>query len=574
MREERDRFTREILESDADKKVIVAGPGTGKTYTFELALERAGGEGLALTFVRNLVADLESSLGELAEARTFHGYCKLLLFSNPPRGLEHPINFYPPLNHLREEDLQFLYPDSGWDSDAIEDVFHNLQEDNELFEEVLSLGEYYNAVGFLDSVFRVLRFFRERPEQVPEYNLVVVDEYQDFSRIEKEFIDLLATQNPVLIAGDDDQALYGFKHATSRYIQELAADESDYRRFELPYCSRCTQVLVDAFDDVVEKAQSQGLLQERLEKRFECYLPGKGEESERHPQIIHAHCSVERRDCPYMGRYVASQIEAIPDEEIAESHADDETTVLVIGPPHLLEGVVPVLRERFSNVEYPQSRSLDVELIDGYRRVAVSRDSKLGWRIIGYCDRFDGYREAVAQAIREDRSLGDLAPDTYEEGHLDSIQLVQRLLNTRELDDAEIEALEAALGEDFPTIVDKLGLETRNEDRGDEDEALDESEPTILCTTLRGAKGRSAYYVFMVGMNNDHIPRYPGDINDDEVRNFLVGLTRGRKECHLVSCGRWGAEKLEWSEFINWIDRDRIVYQYVNKDRLQELERR
>lgn len=573
MREDRDRYTSEILDSDSDKKLIVAGPGTGKTFTFERALERVGGGGLALTFVRNLVADLESSLGELAEARTFHSYCKLLLYQNPPPGLEHPIDFYPPLNHLREEDLRFLHPESDWDSDDIEDVLHNLQEDTELFEEVLSLGEYYNSVGFLDSVFRVLRFFRDRPNETPAYNLVVVDEYQDFSRLEKEFIELLARRNPVLIAGDDDQALYEFKHATSRYIQELAADESEYSLFELPYCSRCTQVLVDAFHDVIGVAQARGLLQRRLEKRFECFIPDKEEESEAHPDIIHTHCSVERKASPYMGRYVASQIEKITDEEIAESHAEEETTVLVIGPSYLLENVVGVLLDRYSNVEYPQSRSLDVERIDGYRRLARARDSRLGWRIISYCDRVDDYPETVARALREDRSLGDLVPATYRENHLVIAELVQRLMTDEKLDEAEIDELERATGSDFSMICDSLGIEADDGEADEGDGELDHSEPTILCTTLRGAKGRSAYYVFMVGMNNTHIPRDPDDITDDEVRNFLVGLTRGRRECHLVSCGRWGAQKLDSSEFISWIDRDRIRYRYVDKARLEELEK-
>ncbi len=37
-----------ILDSAAPKKLIVAGPGTGKTHTFRAGLERAGG-GVALT---------------------------------------------------------------------------------------------------------------------------------------------------------------------------------------------------------------------------------------------------------------------------------------------------------------------------------------------------------------------------------------------------------------------------------------------------------------------------------------------------------------------------------------------
>jgi hypothetical protein len=41
---------------------------------------------------------------------------------------------------------------------------------------------------------------------------------------------------------------------------------------------------------------------------------------------------------------------------------------------------------------------------------------------------------------------------------------------------------------------------------------------------------------------------------DEEVCCFLVGLSRTRKECHLVSCRRLGNEPLRVSEFADWID--------------------
>src|SRR4051812_36596249 len=88
--------TNKILQSDAEKKLIVAGPGTGKTFTFQEALRACGGKGLALTFIRNLVADLEVALDGLADVFTFHGYCKYLMHSHDIAGLE-AGDYYPPL---------------------------------------------------------------------------------------------------------------------------------------------------------------------------------------------------------------------------------------------------------------------------------------------------------------------------------------------------------------------------------------------------------------------------------------------------------------------------------------------
>src|SRR4051812_5878816 len=86
-----------IVNSDSTKRLIIAGPGTGKTFTFRKALEACGGRGLALTFIRNLVADLREDLDDIADVFTFHGFCKHQLHRNLPEGLEPDWNYYPPL---------------------------------------------------------------------------------------------------------------------------------------------------------------------------------------------------------------------------------------------------------------------------------------------------------------------------------------------------------------------------------------------------------------------------------------------------------------------------------------------
>jgi stage III sporulation protein SpoIIIAA len=58
-----------ILQSSGRKKLVVAGPGTGKTTLFRALLELGSGSQktrLVLTFINNLKNDLEKSLSELA----------------------------------------------------------------------------------------------------------------------------------------------------------------------------------------------------------------------------------------------------------------------------------------------------------------------------------------------------------------------------------------------------------------------------------------------------------------------------------------------------------------------------
>ena len=105
----------------------------------------------------------------------------------------------------------------------------------------------------------------------------------------------------MLAAGDDDQALYtSLKHASPEFIRSAARAGAYAEVFELPYCSRCTDVIVTAVNDVIEAAVSLGLLAGRLEKTFGCYLPEKAADSEANPKIIHVACSTANQ--PYAGR--------------------------------------------------------------------------------------------------------------------------------------------------------------------------------------------------------------------------------------------------------------------------------
>src|SRR5687768_8025300 len=79
-RSERAACLQAILDSKEPKKLIVAGAGTGKTFTFREVLKPVvGGTNLVMTFIRKLVTDMEKSMSGVAEVKTFHAYCKKIL---------------------------------------------------------------------------------------------------------------------------------------------------------------------------------------------------------------------------------------------------------------------------------------------------------------------------------------------------------------------------------------------------------------------------------------------------------------------------------------------------------------
>jgi superfamily I DNA/RNA helicase len=562
--EQRTRATNTIIASTSAKKLIVAGPGTGKTFTFRRALEHCGGRGLALTFIRNLVRDLRAALEDVADVFTFHGFCKYQLHKHPVDGLNSGWHYYPPLLGLTAYDLALI--GNPWSKDDLTRALHTLDEAGGEISEVLRLGSYYNAVHHTDVVYRVLRHFDRHKDEIPTFPLIVVDEYQDFSEMETTFIQLLASKSNVLIAGDDDQALYGFKGADPRFIRELA-DGGEYERFVLPFCSRCTNVVVAAVNDVIRAAVENGNLDGRLHKEFECYVPDKAADSEAHPLIMHAACSVQSKKAPYVGRYIVERINAIPTEDIEESHADGYPTVLVIGPNPFLDAAFETISEAFPQARLRKAEQVDIDPLDGYRLLAEDERSRLGWRIILACDVFDGSNRVLAEVTRDEAELVDLLPEDYRERHFALARLVARLLAAEELGVEETDRLASATGLELEELLRRLHLAESRESEDDHVDVIAEDpdggtepghdldEPSIICTSLTGSKGLSAGYVFLVGLNDGHFPRDPAAITDQEVCQFLVGLSRTRKACHLISVRHYGSGWLTRSRFLDWISR-------------------
>ncbi len=139
-KQERADCLQAILASKAKKKLIVAGAGTGKTFTFsELLKVRAGGNNLAMTFIRKLVSDMEPRLACYAEVKTFHAYCKKILHAQNGR-----VEIAPFLTKVIESDALLLDKHlSDFDS-----KFQTLEEDSPEIAFHLARGDYYEAVGF------------------------------------------------------------------------------------------------------------------------------------------------------------------------------------------------------------------------------------------------------------------------------------------------------------------------------------------------------------------------------------------------------------------------------------------
>ena len=278
-------------------------------------------------------------------------------------------------------------------------------------------------------------------------------------------------------------------------------------------------------------------------------MPDKAAESATYPVITHAHCTVQRANAPYMARYIEQRILTIPPEEIAESHAKGYPTVLICGPPQFTRRIADYLSKHFSSVDHKQSAPAVVEPIDGYRRIAVHPDSRLGWRILLYAFQPPETNEILRRALIDGEELSAILPEHFRAEHLRVAGLVGQLQSGQALTPEDVEMLEAALGVPLAQFRVDLGLVAVEAPVS----SASDSEPTIVVTSLVEAKGLQCGHAFVVGVNEGHFPRSNGHITDEEVCSLLVALTRAKKSCTLVSCDHFGKERLGQSLFVDWL---------------------
>jgi len=513
-----------ILQSRSQRKLIIAGPGTGKTSFFRTLLEASSGDQrsrLVLTFIKNLKADLERNLADLASVYTLHGYCQSLLHRHPALrgGLTSRFRCLPSLASLIMDDWTYLrdgpaphFVDQMRDLSCGEDVAFYFERAN-----------YYDAVDFDDSVYRTLTELRKNPAPVKGYDLVLIDEYQDFNRMEAAVIDLLADSNQIVIAGDDDQALYSqLRGASWDHIRALYRRE-DYEFFPLPFCMRCPEVIVGAVNDVVSKARELKRLEGRIDKPYRHYEPVKGADSRRYPKIGLVMSSVQRQNANYFGRYIEEAIRAIAEEELKEAEEKGEPAALIIGSRQYLRQIEMHLAGVGYTIDTGRKRGMRLERAQGLEILAEDPESNLGWRVVLHFEKPLAAASCIRSSASRRSSLVGALPEKFKSA-----------------------ALEEAL---------RWVKEHREKPEGrSPDEGVG---PSIKLTSFEGAKGLSAQHVFIVGLHAGDLPRDVNNIADLEVCKFLVGLTRTKKKCSLLVTRQFAGKPKTPSPFLRWISGER-----------------
>ena len=335
-----------IIEEGKTPAAVIAGPGTGKTFTIvkkvvDLVKNHniAANKILITTFTKKAAAELNTRIitefkkeginTDLADLKigNFHNLANIFLadykklddkfFDN--KVIEPQMEGY-----LLERNIEKFYPIegfkeliNGYEIYTIQDIFakitNNLidlkilesssDKDDRLAYEIykthLKILEENHLLNFqmiLRNFYDLLSDPHIGPKIRENIDYVIIDEYQDTNYIQQEIAFKLLKNKNIMVFGDDDQALYRFRGADPKNLlnfdevcREKLGVAANFYKLNVNY--RSNQAIIDLAQDFIndkkkEKALTKNLLAAEGEKNQNTIVRAKAENLENLTKII------------------------------------------------------------------------------------------------------------------------------------------------------------------------------------------------------------------------------------------------------------------------------------------------
>jgi len=310
--------------------LVVAGAGTGKTRVIVERIIRLIRDGvapeqiLALTFTEKAAGEMldrvsDASLGaaldttiatfnsfgndRLKEFGSEWGLGTLTLLSEIGQLVflrehfdEFELDYFAPVSHpdgqltnLREHvselKQQLVSPEAYQQyidalpvadaADALEKQKH--MELARFYTKYLELCRQHQVIDYDDQIFLTIQLLRARPNILARlqerYQYILVDEFQDTNPMQSALVDLLAGNNPnLMVVGDDDQSIYGWRGATLANILDFKKRYPTAADVTLIENYRSTQAILDTAYRMIQENNPERLeVINKLDKRLRAH---------------------------------------------------------------------------------------------------------------------------------------------------------------------------------------------------------------------------------------------------------------------------------------------------------------
>lgn len=532
----RSKYTEKVLASESPRRIIIAGPGTGKSYLFQEIcrknIDKGANKILTLSFINELVDDLSKDLEQLSEVRTLHSL-SLGLFPGDSK-------MFLYLGKIIENDYELI-------KGKIVDynyILCNLINDQEALSFYSDRRKYYNFFSPNCSVFTLIKYFDIDKNRIPIYDQLLIDEYQDFNTLEVSLLSRLSEKSPVLIVGDDDQSLYDFKYAIPDDIRNKNLS-SEYESFELPYCSRCTSVTIDAYNKLVDVAKSKGYLSSRASKKVLYFRSKEKDEISTKHKKIAVKKNVFQTTLAYN---VDNEI-----KKLFNPRDDSLPSVLIICPIRKqIEKLEKALTLKgYRNIDASQKYSYD-DILEGANLLLNDNQCNLGWRILfqEYCikqNNEDRFKQVLEQSITSSEKFLKLLEVDERKYIKQCIAILRKIRSNKEVTPDELQVAIDFLNYD-PNQITLEKIST----------ALDQSligkniykDTSIKIVTILGSKGLTRDVTFLVNFDDKYLLERDGrslKITDTSICKFLVSLTRATTKTYIFT------SESKYPTYVDWI---------------------
>ena len=428
-----------------------------------------------------------------------------------------------------------------------------------------------SALDFDDLIIKTVELLKKEESVLAYYRnkfkYIMVDEYQDTSKAQYEFIKLLAQEHQnICVVGDDDQSIYGWRGADIRNILEFERDYTSVHVVKLEQNYRSTQVILDAANTVIsnnierkrkklwseqkegEKIKIQVASDEMEEAEFVADTIGRMHRRENkafknfavlyraNAQARAIEDALNRSQIPYniyggTKFYERKEIkDLVAYLRLLQNVQDDISLKRIINVPKRGIGLRTI--EKIEDRASLKQESIFSVLLDIDTNSDISTKAKAS--INGFVDLVGTLR-----VIKDAYSVSKLIEKVLDvTGYLDELEKDKseesqdRIDNLKEFISIAIEFENNSEEKDLETFLTNVALTST--------ESEDEENDKVSLMTIHTSKGLEFPVVFLVGMEEGLFPisravrsMAESDI-EEERRLCYVGITRAKKELYMT----------------------------------------
>lgn len=573
------------IESGPHNKIILAGPGTGKSFTILGYIKYLIGKGvepetiLVITFTRAATNELKQKIrkdlgdeADLPRVFTLHGFALRQLMKNSKHIASLPKEFSI-ANDFEEryiimEDIKTLISagkikevktlfnrlSANWETLNIEKSDWQYSFDNPAF--LGAWQEHRDIYGYLlrsELVYQLKKALDTHDDLNIDSPIdhLIVDEYQDLNRCDLAIIQFLNKHRALLFcAGDDDQSIYGFRYAYPEGIRNFTREIDNAKEFKITECYRCDENILTLALNVISQDPK------RIPKRLISMSGSKGE----------CHVLKFQNQFEEAKRIAALIVDLVSRKEILE-----EEIIILLRSDHNGCFSLPIIEELRSNsiklnddgpkmnlFEHPSGRFF-VALLKFFKnpqndlalRTILELTPGLGQRTFSNIyDKAKSLKTRFHQIV-EKIMTGEITDVKNSQKIRLIVDEINKIRDDIQGDESLLVVLEKIkdlipnMPSDFARIIEEIVKEQEienideligftNELMGPNKELLDQTATGVRIMSMHQAKGLTAKAVFIVAAEEEYTPGR-GDI-DEERRLFYVSLTRAKHFLFITYC--------------------------------------